>query len=300
MKMGIQKKLLKHSEAITAYLCLTPAIIGLLVLTILPLFGVILIGFTEWSGLRPPSFVGLQNYVNLFTKDLFFTKSIVVTLYYALGAVVGGILYSFILAMMLNRKMPLRGFWRAVFYLPYIVPAMAVNILWAWMYDANFGLFNYILNSLGLQKSMWLYSERTSVPSLVLMAVWTSGNLVVIFLAGLQNVPRVYHEAAEIDGANPVQRFIHITVPMMTPIIFYNFLISVITAMQVFVPAFSLTNGGPNNSTLFMVYLIYREGFMRNNFGYASSISFIFFIFIALITGLIFGSSNKWMFYEGK
>lgn len=287
-------------QTIVAYLCIAPALLGFFMLTLLPVLGVIVISFTRWTGLQPPSWVGFENYTSIFTKDLFFFKSVVVTLYFALGSVIGSILYSFFVAILLNRDIPGRSILRSIYYVPAIVPVMAVNIVWAWMYDANFGLFNFIINSLGMDKSLWIYGETTSVPSLVLMTVWGTGNLIVIFLAGLQNVPKAYLEAVEIDGGNAWHKFRNVTIPMMTPIIFFNFLMNIITNLQVFVPSLALTNGGPNDSTLFMVFLIYREGFIRNNMGYACSISFIFFIFIAILTALIFYSSNKWVYYEGK
>jgi multiple sugar transport system permease protein len=298
MKKGI--KSLKKREVVLAWVCLFPVLMGIIFCVLIPVIAALIISFTEWTGLRPPTFIGFQNYINIFTKDYFFYKSILVTLYYAFGAVVLGIIYSFLLAMMLNRKIPFRGLWRAVYYLPCVMPGMAVSILWGWMYNVDFGLFNLILRSLDIPRSMWIFGESTAIPSMWLIGIWTSGNLVIIFLAGLQNVPQVYHEAAEIDGAGVFRRFIHITIPMMTPIIFYNFLMSVIGSMQAFTQAFVLTSGGPNNATLFTVFLIYREGFRNNNFGYASSISFIFFIIIAFITALIFKTSNNLIFYEGK
>jgi multiple sugar transport system permease protein len=137
------------------------------------------------------------------------------------------------------------------------------------------------------------------VPSLAVIAVWLSGNLIVIFLAGLQNVPRVYYEAAEIDGANSFQRFLHITIPNMTPIIFYNLLMSLVTNLQVVTPALALTSGGPGNSSMFLTYLMYRYAFISGRFGYASAISFIFFIIIAILTGILFATSKTWIFHEG-
>lgn len=298
------KKLMQTNQSIktnlVAYLCLAPALLGLFALTIVPLFGVIVISFTQWTGLQPPSFIGIENYVNIFTKDFFFAKSALVTLYFALGAVISGSLYSFTIAMLLNQNIPGRGFWRSVFFIPYILPAIAANVVWQWLYDANFGVFNFVLNTLGFDKSLFLQGEGSAVPSLILMTIWGSGNLIVIFLAGLQNVPKNYLEAVEIDGGNAWHKFKHVTFPMMTPIIFFNFLMSTIGNLQVFVPAFSITRGGPNNMTLFIVYLIYREGFLRNNMGYACALSLIFFIFIALLTGVIFKTSDKWLFYEGK
>lgn len=286
--------------SLVAYLFISPALIGLFALTIIPIIGVTVMSFTQWTGLQAPSFIGVKNYTDIFTKDLFFKKSIIVTLYFAFGAVIGGMLYSFIIAVLLNQKIFFRGFWRSLFFIPYIIPVVAVNVVWSWLYDANFGVLNYILNFFGLNKSLWLQSETMVVPSLIFMTIWVSGNLIVIFLAGLQNVPKSYLEAVEIDGGNVWHKFRYITIPMMTPIIFFNFLMSIIGNLQVFVPAFSITQGGPNNASLFIVYLIYREGFMRNNMGYACALSLIFFIFIAILTAIIFKISNRLLFYEGK
>jgi len=285
---------------LVAYAFITPALIGLFALTIIPMIGVIVMSLTQWTGLQPPSFIGVSNYTNIFKNDLFFTKSVFVTLYFAFGAVISAMIYSFVIAIMLNQKIPARGFWRSLFFIPYIIPAVAVNVVWSWLYDANFGVFNYILNQLGFDKSLWIQSETMVVPSLIFMTVWGAGSLIVIFLAGLQNVPRVYLEAVEIDGGNAWHKFWYIIIPMMTPIIFFNFLMSIIGNLQVFVPAFSITHGGPNNASLFFVYLIYREGFMRNNMGYACALSMLFFVFIAILTAIIFKTSNKWLFYEGK
>jgi multiple sugar transport system permease protein len=162
------------------------------------------------------------------------------------------------------------------------------------------GILNFFLRSVGIPASKWLSHPASAVNSLILVATWGSGNLIVIFLAGLQNVPAVYHEAAKIDGANSLRRFYHITVPMMTPIIFFNFLMSMVVQLQVFVPAFSITNGGPSEATMFLVYRIQQEGFRFNNFGYASAISFIFFLMVVVITAFIFRFSKNMIFYEGK
>jgi multiple sugar transport system permease protein len=287
-------------NALTAYLFLTPAILGLLFYTFIPLLGVFGISLTEWTGLEPPIYIGLDNYINIFTTDFYFQKSVVATLYFALGSVLTGIIYSFTIALMLNQRIPGRGIWRSIFFLPYIVPVIGSSIIWSWMYEANFGVFNFILNCLGLDKIQWLQDEKLVMPSIILMMVWMSGNLIVIFLAGLQGVPKTYLEAVEVDGGNLWHKFRHITFPMMSPIVFYNFLMSLIANLQGFVPAYALTKGGPSDSTLLMVYLIYREGFMRNNFGHASALSVLFFIFIAALTGIIFATSRLWTFYESE
>ena len=289
-----------RTESRTAYICLIPSIIGLVFITYLPLLSVFVLGFFKWGkGAVDPVFVGLKNYIRLFTIDPYFMDSIKATIYFAIIAVIGSMIYSLFIAMLLNRKIPARGFFRAVFYLPYVLPAMAVYIGWSWLYESNFGLFNYMLSAAGLNKIRFIADSKFVIPSLALIAVWLSGNLIVIFLAGLQNVPKVYHDAAQIDGANSWQRFRHVTIPCMTPIIFYNLLMALITNMQVVTPALALTNGGPGNSSCFMTYLIYRYAFISNQLGYACSISFVFFIIIAVFTVILFATSKSWIFYEG-
>jgi len=288
------------SEARTAYVFLMPAFVGLTVLTYGPLLAVFVLSFFNWRGALSPSFIGIGNYIRLFTEDPYFKDSLRVTLYFSVVSVIGSILYSLAVAMLLNRKIPARGFLRAVFYLPYILPAVAVYIGWSWLYESNFGFFNYVLGKIGIHRINFIAESKYVVPSLALIAVWLSGNLIIIFLAGLQNVPRVYHEAAEIDGASAWQRFRHVTIPCMTPIIFYNILMALITNLQVVTPALALTRGGPGNSSMFITYLMYRYAFMSSQLGYASAISFIFFVIIAVFTGLLFASSKNWVFYEGE
>lgn len=286
-------------ETRTAYLFMIPALVGLIVLTYVPLIAVFGISFLRWKGIAAPQWGGLYNYIRLFTKDPYFVDAIKATVYFSVLAVGGSMVYSLIVAMLLNRKIPARGFFRAIFYLPYVLPAAAVYIGWSWLYETNFGLFNFLLKSVGINNVMFLSDSKAVVPSLAFIAVWLSGNLIVIFLAGLQNVPRVYHEAAEIDGANGWQRFWNITVPSMSPIIFYNLLMSLISNLQIVTPALSLTNGGPGNSSMFITYLMYKYAFKDNQIGYGCAISFVFFVLIALLTGVVFVSSGSWVFYEG-
>lgn len=276
-----------------------PSIIGLIVLTYVPLVVVFGLSLFKWEGVGVPEWTGLGNYIKLFTTDPYFKDSIKVTLYFALLAVAGSMIYSLVVALLLNRKIPARGFFRAVFYLPYVLPAMAVYIGWNWLYETNYGLFNSILAKLGIQRVMFLSSSELVVPSLALIAVWLSGNLIVIFLAGLQNVPRVYHEAAEIDGANSWQRFWHITIPCMTPIIFYNLLMAIITNLQVVTPALAVTQGGPGNSSRFISYVMYQYAFRSGKISYACAISFVSFLLIGIFTLILFISSKTWMFEMG-
>ena len=276
-----------------------PSIVGLIVLTYMPLLVVFLLSLFKWEGVGTPEWTGLGNYIKLFTTDPYFTDSIKVTLYFALLAVAGSMIYSLVVALLLNRKIPARGFFRAVFYLPYVLPAMAVYIGWNWLYETNYGLFNSILAKFGIQRVMFLSSSELVVPSLALIAVWLSGNLIVIFLAGLQNVPRVYHEAAEIDGANSWQRFWNITIPCMTPIIFYNLLMAIITNLQVVTPALAVTQGGPGNSSRFISYVMYQYAFRSGKISYACAISFVSFLLIGIFTVILFITSKSWMFEMG-
>lgn len=295
-------------EQRAAYLFLIPALLGLSFLTYLPLlaaFGISLtdlnVGhFIKGGTLPPVKFIGFDNFVEIFkSPSVDFLNSIQVTVTFALVAVVGSIIYSMIIAMLLNRKIPARGFFRAVFYIPYILPATAVMISWWFLLKYDGGLINYILVSLGLEKSYFLSAANTVIPSLAMIAIWTSGNLIVIFLAGLQNVPRVYHEAAEIDGANSWQRFWNITIPCMTPIIFYNLLMSLVVNLQVVVPALAVTKGGPGKSTMFMTYLMYQTGFRGRELGQAGAIAFVFFIVAAILAFILFATSKSWIYNEG-
>lgn len=284
---------LLKSEARTAYLCLIPSIIGLVVLTYVPLVAVFGLSLFRWEGVGIPEWVGLNNYIRLFTRDPYFKDAIWATIYFAVLAVAGSMVYSLVIAMLLNRKIPARGFFRAVFYLPYVLPAMAVYIGWSWLYETNFGLFNYLLSLVGINKVMFTGSSELVVPSLALISVWLSGNLIVIFLAGFQNVPRVYLEAAEVDGANAWQRFWNVTIPSMTPIIFYNLLMSLITNLQVVTPALALTNGGPGNSSCFLSYLMYIYAFRNGKLSYACAIAFISFLLIGVFTLILFATTKS-------
>lgn len=294
-----QRNRMRQAEQRVAYICMFPSIIGLSLITYIPLLAVFILSFFSWSGITAAKWVGVANYVRLFTKDPYFYDSIKATVTYACLAVFGSILYSLLTAILLNRKIPARGFFRAVFYLPYVLPAMAVYLGWSWLYDYNYGFFNYLVTLTGGSRVMFLDSARMVNPSLALIAVWLSGNLIVIFLAGLQNVPRTYHEAAEIDGANSWQRFWKITLPCITPIIFYNLLMALVTNMQVITPALALTSGGPGNSTTYISYLLYRYAFINNKLGYAGAIAGVFFVLIAFFTGILFATSKSWIFYMG-
>lgn len=287
-------------EERTAYLCLIPAFLGVTLISYLPTMAVFVLSVFEWNGLTAPKFVGLANFQRIFTKDIYFVDSLQATVLYAFLAVVGAIIYSLIIALLLNMNIKGRTLFRSIFFIPYLLPAIGVFKGWEWLYEGNFGLFNFILRMLGLPPQRFLDSPRQVIPALVLIAIWTSGNLIVIFLAGLQNVPGVYIEAAKIDGANAWQRFWHITIPSISPIIFYNVLTALITHLQVINPALALTNGGPDKKSMFMSYVIYMYGFKKNKMGYAAAYSVIFFILVGIFTIVLFKSQKSQIFGEGE
>ena len=300
MEKAIKKKRkYNKAESRAAYICMLPSIIGLICITYLPMFASFALSLFSWNGLGDMKFIGLDNYVKLFTNDAKFYGSLLSTLKYAGLSVLGCMIFSLVVAMLLNRKIPARGFFRGVFYLPYVLPAMAVYLGWKWLFDYNYGFFNYVITMAGGSRVKFLDDSLMVTPSLALIAVWLSGNLIVIFLAGLQNVPRVYHEAADVDGANGFQRLIHITIPCMTPIIFYNLLMSLVTNLQVITPALSLTKGGPGTGSYYMCYMLYNKAFNSHQYGYGSAIAVILFILIAIFTAILFSTSNGWIFYEG-
>lgn len=303
-KNGSNKKTGGHrvgrKEELTAYLCLIPAFVGVTCISYLPTIAVFVLSLFDWNGLTDMKFVGMKNFVRIFTKDMYFTSSLKATILYAALAVVGSIVYSLVIALLLNMKIKGRTLFRAIFFIPYLLPAIGVFKGWEWLYESNYGLFNFVFRMLGLEPQRFLNSPTQVIPCLVLIAVWTSGNLIVIFLAGLQNVPSVYMEAAMIDGANAWQRFWNVTVPSITPIIFYNVLTAIITHLQVVNPALALTDGGPSRRSMFMSYVIYMYGFRQNKLGYAAAWSVVFFFLVGIFTVILFKTQKRAIFGEGE
>lgn len=297
--MTVKSRAGKKEER-TAWLCLIPAFLGVTLISYLPTLAVFVLSLFEWNGLTTPEFVGLANFRRIFTKDIYLMSSLRATIGYAFLAVVGAIVYSLIIALLLNMDIKGRTLFRSIFFIPYLLPAIGVFKGWQWLYEGNFGLFNFILRMLGLPPQRFLDSPSQVILCLVMIAVWTSGNLIVIFLAGLQNVPRVYQEAAKIDGANAWQRFWNITIPSISPIIFYNVLTALITHLQVINPALALTDGGPAKRSMFMSYIIYMYGFRKNKLGYAAAYSVVFFILVGIFTIILFKTQKENIFGEGE
>ena len=278
-----------------------PAILGFLVYVITPMILSFWYSLTDFSVFKQAvDFIGAANYRNLFSGgDPYFYTSLRVTLYYMVLNVPAMLLFSMLVAMLLNERIKGRALLRSVFYLPSIVPAVAACMIWQYLLNPDLGLFNSVLKSLGLSKSMWLYNEKSVIPTLVMTNLWNTGSTMVVFLAGLQNIPRQYYEALDVDGGNGWHKFFYITLPMMTPTIFFNAIMSVISSLQAFEKAYILTEGGPNNASLFYSYLVYREAFKNTRMAHACALGWVLFLVTLVITGIIFLTQKYWVYYEG-
>lgn len=289
---------MRRSEAIAGYAFFLPTICGVLLLTYGQMAYSFYISLTNWNVFGAHDFVGLSNYVKLLTEDIYFWKAMRQTLLYAFGSVICAQLAALLLAMLLNVKgIGGKAVFRTILYIPSVVPAVASNLLWLWMFNPDYGLLNAMLGLVGIPKLQWIFAESTAVPSMWLMSAWACGGPMVIYLAGLANVPGELLEACEIDGGNAWTKFRHITIPMISPTLFYNVLMGVIAGFMIFNQAYIMTNGGPNNATLFVNFLIYREAFNNNNFGYASALAWIVFVVLGLCTLLIFKFFGKKVYY---
>jgi len=295
----------EREEARTAKVFLIPAFLGLTFMTYLPLTAVFGISLFDWKIPFKPEFTGLTNLVELFSPGSFFWTSVWMTVIYAFLAVAMGMVYSMGIAILLNRKMPGRVFFRTAFYLPFIIPVVSSMLIFRLIYSPS-GVINNIINMFGGDDVYFLFDNATIIPAIAMIAVWMSGNIIVIKMAGLANIPRSYLESAEVDGANAWQRFWKITIPCMSPIIFYNMLMSLITNMQVVVPSLMLTSGGQSGATVipqsfrFVAYELYMTAFGRSgNLGRAGAISFALFVLIGILTAILFATSKRMLFYEG-
>ena len=291
-------------QAVEFYMCTGPWIIGFLLLTAGPMIYSLILSFNDFDLFHPMRFVGLENYRFMFfepfPKNLFW-KSLGVTAYYSLLSVPSGIAASLVLAVLLNTRVRGVPLYRTLFYLPSLTPAVASALLWIFIFNSRFGLANAFLKLVGLPSVKWLTDARAVIPAFVLMGLWSAGgNTMIIFLAGLQGVPQHLYEAAQIDGAGWFRRLRSVTLPMITPTIFFNLILGVIGSFQVFGSAFLMTGGGPDYATYFMVFYIYNQAFQQLHMGFGSAIAWVLFVIQLTLTLLQFYLSKKWVFYAGE
>ncbi len=288
---------------------LSPWLFGFLTLTALPILMSLYYATSDYSLLQGPLHIGGENFNEMMAKahpggghgDPDFWKSVKNTGYYALMALPAGMMVSFGLALLLNAKIKGQGIYRTIIFLPSLVPAVASAVLWGWIYNSKLGLINTLLRNLGMTNPPgWLTDPRWAMPSIAFMSLWGVGNTVVIYLAGLQDVPRELYEAAEIDGAGPVRRLFSVTIPMVSPVIFFNLIMAIIGTLQVFTVPMIMTEGKPDGATMFYTMALYENAFTYLKMGYASAMAWVQLLAVLALTGLAFWSSRKWVYYSTK
>ncbi|MEV4077395.1 carbohydrate ABC transporter permease [Nonomuraea fuscirosea] len=286
-------------EARAAYLFLAPWFVGLLVITIGPIFASLYLSFTDYSLLEEAKWVGLDNYTKMFTEDPRFLNSLQVTTIYVIVSVPLQLAFALALALVLDRGLRGLPIYRSIFYLPSLLGgSVAIAILWRKVFGAD-GLVNAVLSVFGIQGTGWVGHPDYALGTLILLHVWTFGAPMIIFLAGLRQIPSSYYEAAAVDGAGALRQFRSITLPLLTPIIFFNLVLELIKSFQSFTQAFIVSGGrgGPADSTLFYTLYLYLQGFKNYDMGYAAAMAWVLLLIIAGLTGVNFLASKYWVFY---
>ncbi|HZG77854.1 MAG TPA: sugar ABC transporter permease [Paenibacillus sp.] len=278
-----------------------PWLLGIAIFYVYPLLSSFYYSFTEFNGFEVDRFVGLDNYARLLQDELFWT-SVRNTFYYALLAVPTGLVLGLFLAVMLNIKSRAQGVYRVIYFIPTLVPIVACGVIWQWLLNAQFGVVNYLLYEIGLPQPSWFSSEAWAMPSIALIAQWCVGSGVIVFLAGLQDIPVDYYEAATIDGGGHFRKFWDITLPLMSPVILYHIVLALIGALQQFVLPFIVTggSGAPANALLFYNMLLYRNAFSYFQMGQANAMAWLMFVAVMALTIFINWTSKRWVHYMGE
>ena len=290
----------RHREMIAFYLFASPWIIGFLVFTAGPMLVSLGISFADYEVITPAKFIGLRNYATMLFHDPLIWHSLKVTTYYAVGSVLVGVTAAFMVAILMNQRIWGIHVFRTIFYLPSSISGVPVALLWMWIFSPEFGILNTGLRLFGIEGPQWLFDPVWVIPAFIVMSLWGIGGGMVIFLAGLQGIPQHLYEAAELDGAGAVAKFWNVTFPMMSPIIFFNLIMSIIGSFQTFTQAFVMTKGGPANASLFYVLYLYRNAIGYFKMGYGSAMAWLLFLIILALTLLVFKSSPLWVYYEAE
>ena len=285
-------------EALAFYVYISPWLLGFLAFTAGPFVASFVLSLSQWDMSRAPAFVGLQNYSKILGQDRLFRKSVFNTAYFVAFNVPLRQIICLGLALLLNQELRGIAIYRTVFYLPSVTAGVATAYLWAYLFNVHNGLLNATLYKIGIVGPRWFLDPLWSKPALIIMSLWGGGSTMVIYLAGLQGIPTHLYEAAEVDGANVFHKFLHITIPLLTPTIFYNVVMGFIAAFNVFTSAYVITAGGPVNSTLFYMLYLYRQAFMDFKMGYASALAWILFVIVLVLTGIQLLMARRWVYYE--
>ncbi len=290
-----------YREAASGYGFISIWIVGFLIFTLGPMVASLFFSLTEYNIVDTPVWVGLKNYFNLFTDPLFW-HSIKVTIYYAALALPLQLVFGFFIAVLLNQKIPGVNLWRTIYFLPSVISGVAVALLWVRLFNPHIGLINGMLRLIGIQGPGWTADPQWAIPALVMMGLWGVGGGMIIYLAGLQGIPTDLYDAAKVDGANTWQRFWNVTIPMMTPVIFYNLVLGLIGTFQYFTEVYVITDGtgGPVRSTLVYNLYLFQNAFRYFDMGYASAMAWVLFLIVLGLTVLVFRSSEFWVYYEGQ
>ena len=286
-------------SVISFYISISPWLVGFLLFALLPMGISLFVSFTNWDLIRAPSLVGLANYERLLS-DPTFKQSIKVTFTFSLLYVPLDLIGGLLLALLVRPKLPGIAVFRSIYYLPVIFSGVTFVVVWMWMLNPDGGLINLALAAFGIQGPRWLLDPQWALFALILMSFWGWGRSMVLFLGSLQAIPQEVYEAASMDGAGKLRQFFTITLPLITPMLFFNLVLSVIATFQTFTSAFVATNGGPLDSTLFLVLYIYRQAFEYFNMGYASALAWVLLIIIMIFTLLLVRSQRFWVFYLGE
>lgn len=293
------KRPLLWQEYRDGYIFILPWLLGFLIFIAGPMIASLLISFMRWEIVTSPEWVGLDQYTRLFSDDRFYL-SLYNTAYYVFIGVPLHLLLALLAALGMNLNMRGIRIYRTVYFLPSITPIVASSLLWMWIFNPEFGLANSALSAIGLPRLYWLQDPALAKPSFIIMSFWTIGGQMVILLAGLKGIPKVLYEAARIDGAGTWGSFWNITLPMLSPAIFFNLILAIIGAFQIFTQSYIITQGGPENATLFYVLYLYRMAFEQFRMGYASAMAWVLFVIILVFTFIQFRLSDRWVFYEGE
>jgi multiple sugar transport system permease protein len=290
---------LEWAEQISGMLFTLPAILGLLVFTAYPILASLYYSFTNYSITSRYRWIGLDNYRKLVEDDPVFWNSLYNTIYYVAGAIPLGITFAFFIAALLNMRIKGLAFYRTIFFLPTIVPAVASAVLWLWLFNPDYGLINGLLALIGISGPGWLVSPTWSKPALILMSLWGVGGTMVIFLAGLQDVPQELYEAAMIDGAGRWAKAWHVTIPFMSPYLLFSLVTGLIGGFQYFAQVYVMTAGGPADSTRMYGLYLFQNGFEYFKMGYASAMAWILFMIVVAVTVIVFRSGARHVYYGG-
>ena len=287
-------------EAFEGYIGLSPWIIGFLLITLGPILATVFFSFTQWKITEPPNFIGLTNYILMFTADPQFINALKVTFLYVVYSLPLKLVAGLALSLLLNLKIPGMNFFRTIFYIPAVISGVAVSLMWMWLMQPDYGVVNTLLSYIGIQGPGWFWDPDWALPSVALMSVWNVGGSAVIYLAGLQNIPPHLYEAGEIDGANRWHCFWKITIPLLTPTLFFQLIMEMINSFKVFTQAFVITKGGPLGATYFYMLYLYEQAFQEFNMGYASALAIIITLIILIFTIIVNATQKRWVYYEAE